>query len=76
MMKKPSVLVARAIFPEVLQQLQSVFDVDHNQDDEVFTPAQLHARASLSCWSWLASPSPPNASRPIRTSCPAVSASG
>ena len=41
---KPSILVARAIFPEVLQQLQAVFDVDHNQDDVVMTPAQLHAR--------------------------------
>lgn len=41
---KPAILVARAIFPEVLQQLQTVFDVDHNQDDEILTPAQLHAR--------------------------------
>ena len=41
---KPAILVARAIFPEVLQQLQTVFEVDHNQDDEIFTPAQLHAR--------------------------------
>ncbi|MFM7024629.1 MAG: 2-hydroxyacid dehydrogenase [Limnohabitans sp.] len=43
-MFKPSILVARAIFPEVLAQLQQVFDVDHNQDDVVMTPAQLHAR--------------------------------
>ena len=41
---KPSILVARAIFPEVLQQLQDVFEVDHNQDDVVMSPAQLHAR--------------------------------
>jgi gluconate 2-dehydrogenase len=41
---KPSILVARAIFPEVLDQLQQVFNVDHNQDDVVMTPAQLHAR--------------------------------
>ena len=41
---KPSILVARAIFPEVLAQLEQVFDVDHNQDDVVFTPAQLSAR--------------------------------
>jgi len=41
---KPSILVARAIFPEVLEQLQQVFDVDHNQDDVVMTAAQLHAR--------------------------------
>jgi len=44
MMSKPSILVARAIFPEVLAQLQQVFDVDHNQDDVVMTPAELHAR--------------------------------
>ncbi len=43
-MTKPSILVARAIFPEVLQQLQAVFDVDHNQDDVVMMPAELHAR--------------------------------
>ena len=41
---KPSILVARAIFPEVLEQLQQVFHVDHNQNDVVMTPAQLHAR--------------------------------
>ena len=41
---KPSILVARAIFPEVLQQLQQVFDVDHNQDDVVMGPTELHAR--------------------------------
>ena len=41
---KPSILVARAIFPEVLTQLQQVFEVEHNQDDVVFTPEQLSAR--------------------------------
>lgn len=41
---KPSILVARAIFPEVLSQLQQVFDVDHNQEDVLMSPAQLHAR--------------------------------
>ena len=43
-MTKPSILVARAIFPQVLEQLQQVFEVDHNQDDVVMTAAQLHAR--------------------------------
>ena len=38
---KPSILVARAIFPEVLEQLEQVFNVDHNQDDVVMTPAEL-----------------------------------
>ena len=41
---KPSILVARAIFPAVLTQLQQVFEVDHNQDDVVFTPEQLSKR--------------------------------
>ena len=44
MMKKPAILVARAIFPEVLQQLQQVFEVDHNQDEVLLTPAQLIER--------------------------------
>ena len=44
MMSKPAILVARAIFPEVLAQLQQVFDVDHNQADEVMSPAELRAR--------------------------------
>ncbi len=43
-MTKPSILVARAIFPEVLAQLQQVFDVDHNQDDVVMSASELHAR--------------------------------
>jgi len=41
---KHSILVARAIFPEVLAQLQQVFEVDHNQEDLVFSPEQLSAR--------------------------------
>lgn len=44
MTNKPAILVARAIFPEVLQQLQQVFEVDHNQDDVLLTPAQLIER--------------------------------
>ena len=41
MMSKPSILVARAIFPEVLQSLAQVFDVESNQTDEVWSPAEL-----------------------------------
>jgi len=48
-MSKPSILVARAIFPEVLAQLQQVFDVDHNQDDVVMTPASC-IRACRARW--------------------------
>ena len=38
---KPKILVARAIFPEVLLNLESHFDVEANQADEPFTKAQL-----------------------------------
>ena len=41
---KPSILVARAIFPEVLAQLREVFDVDYNDTDTIFTPAELSRR--------------------------------
>ena len=41
---KPAVLVARAIFPEVLQQLQQVFDVDYHGGDDPLTPAELRQR--------------------------------
>jgi gluconate 2-dehydrogenase len=41
---KPSILVARAIFPEVLAQLREVFDVDYNDTDTIFTPAELSHR--------------------------------
>ncbi len=38
---KPKVLVARAVFPEVLAKLAEHFYVTPNQDDEAWTPAQL-----------------------------------
>lgn len=40
-MKKPAILVARAVFPEVLTQLQQHFEVTANQDDVIFSPAEL-----------------------------------
>jgi gluconate 2-dehydrogenase len=41
---KPSILVARAIFPEVLERLRQHFDVEDNPDDDIYTPAQLQER--------------------------------
>jgi gluconate 2-dehydrogenase len=38
---KPSILVARAVFPEVLGQLAQYFEVTANQDDVLWTPVQL-----------------------------------
>jgi gluconate 2-dehydrogenase len=38
---KPKLLVARAIFPEVLERLAQHFELVTNQDDESWSPAQL-----------------------------------
>ena len=40
-MKKPAVLVTRAIFPEVLEQLGEHFEVEANQQDVLWTPQEL-----------------------------------
>lgn len=37
----PKILVARAVFPEVLDKLARHFDVQSNQDDALWTPAEL-----------------------------------
>ncbi|MBC3916340.1 D-glycerate dehydrogenase [Undibacterium sp. CY18W] len=41
---KPAILVTRAIFPEVLTRLSEYFEVESNQDDVIFTPAELAAK--------------------------------
>ncbi|GAB4402823.1 MAG: D-glycerate dehydrogenase [Rhodoferax sp.] len=40
-MNRPSILVARAIFPDVLETLRSHFDVTDNPTDVLLTPEQL-----------------------------------
>ena len=40
-MSKPKILVARAIFPEVLDRLAQHFEVQSNQSDELWGPEQL-----------------------------------
>lgn len=40
-MHKPKILVARAIFPEVIARLEQHFDVEHNQADESWSRQQL-----------------------------------
>ncbi len=40
-MTKPAILVTRAIFPEVLEQLSQHFDVESNQDDVIWSPVEL-----------------------------------
>jgi gluconate 2-dehydrogenase len=41
---KPNILVARAVFPEVLERLRAHFEVEDNPDDTEWTPAQLSQR--------------------------------
>jgi len=41
---KPSILVARAVFPEVIERLRQHFDVEDNQEDKVYTADELASR--------------------------------
>ena len=43
-MTKPSILVARAIFPETIAKLAQHFEVESNPSDTVWTKAELTAR--------------------------------
>lgn len=43
-MSKPKILVARAVFPEVIARLEQHFDVESNQGDETWSKAQLTER--------------------------------
>jgi len=41
---KPRILMARAIFPDVIESLRARFEVEANQEDRVFSTAELAAR--------------------------------
>lgn len=43
-MSQPRILVARAIFPDIVDRLRAHFDVEDNPDDVIWTPAELAAR--------------------------------
>jgi len=43
-MNKPKILVARAIFPETIAKLEQHFEVEHNQADASWSPADLAQR--------------------------------
>lgn len=43
-MRKPKILIARAVFPEVIARLEQHFEVESNQQDDVWPKAQLIAR--------------------------------
>ncbi len=40
-MTKPKILIARAVFPEVIARLERFFEVESNQTDDVWNKAQL-----------------------------------
>lgn len=44
MTSRPSILVARKVFPEVVDKLRQHFDVDTNEDDAPLDPMKLAAR--------------------------------
>lgn len=43
-MNKPRILMARAVFPEIIERLQTVAEVEANQEDVLFTKAELVAK--------------------------------
>ena len=43
-MSKPKILVARAVFPEIIEVLEQHFEVEANQADETWSKAQLAER--------------------------------
>ena len=43
-MSKPKILIARAVFPEVIARLEAHFEVESNQDDHTWSKAELIAR--------------------------------
>ena len=38
---KPAVLVCRAVFPDIVDRLREYFEVETNEPDVVWTPAEL-----------------------------------
>ncbi len=53
---RPRLLVTRSIFPEVIQYLRQHFEVQHNQDDALWSPAEMQQRLQ-DCDAVLATPS-------------------
>jgi hypothetical protein len=47
-----SILIARAVFDEVIAELQRDFEVDANQSDVILTPDRLAERlqGKTACW--------------------------
>lgn len=43
---KPKLLITRKVFPEVIEALARVFEIDHNLNDDIWSPDELRRRAS------------------------------
>lgn len=43
-MAKPSILVTRSVFPEVIARLEEFFEVESNQEDRIFSEDELAAK--------------------------------
>lgn len=43
-MAKPSILVTRGVFPEVIARLENFFEVESNQEDRIFSEEELAAK--------------------------------
>jgi gluconate 2-dehydrogenase len=43
-MTKPKILVTRAVFPEVIERLERQFEVESNQEDRIFSNAELASK--------------------------------
>ena len=43
---KPKLLITRKVFPEVIEALSGVFEIDHNLDDDSWSSEELRRRAS------------------------------
>ena len=52
-MRKPGIVIARAVFPQVIERLAQHFDVLSNQDDDLWSPPELagklQGRVGLLC---------------------------
>ncbi|RZI41312.1 D-glycerate dehydrogenase [Herbaspirillum sp. HC18] len=44
-MSRPSILVTRAVFPDVIERLEQYFDVESNQDDGIFSADELAVKS-------------------------------
>jgi gluconate 2-dehydrogenase len=45
-MSKPKILVARDVFPEIIEQLSQHFEVEANPEDVIFSPSELAQKLS------------------------------